>query len=141
MAVEPEFLRTGLLGCVIEGKLFILGLYEDRLRQKVEWVEHGIEVAEFRYFFVQHLIISIMKNVPKIYDCTAFDVYSNDEHLPIILLESHAASTAPTTNGGPPRQLDTPLLDSLSEKMHGDLVPGTSCQSVLRHDHCPEYVT
>lgn len=66
--VEPEFLRTGLLGCVIDGKIFVLGLYEDRLRQKVEWVEHDMEVAEYRYFFVQHLIVSIMKNVPKIYD-------------------------------------------------------------------------
>ena len=125
MAVEPEFLRTGLLGCVIDGKVFILGLYEDRLRQKVEWVEHGMEVAEYRYFFVQHLIISIMKNVPKIYDCTAFDVYSNDEHLPIVLLESHAASTAPTTSGGPPRQLDTALLDSLSER----------CMEILYQEH------
>lgn len=125
MAIEPEFLRTGLLGCVIEGKIFILGLYEDRLRQKVEWVEHGMEVAEYRYFFVQHLIISIMKNVPKIYDCSAFDVFVNDEHLPIVLLESMAASTAPTTSGGPPRQLDTALLDSLSER----------CMEVLYQEH------
>lgn len=125
MAIEPEFLRTGLLGCVIEGKIFILGLYEDRLRQKVEWVEHGMEIAEYRYFFVQHLIISIMKNVPKIYDCSAFDVFVNDEHLPIVLLESMAASTAPTTSGGPPRQLDTALLDSLSER----------CMEVLYQEH------
>ena len=125
VAVEPEFLRTGLLGCVIEGKIFILGLYEDRLRQKVEWVEHGMEVAEYRYFFVQHLIISIMKNVPKIFDASAFDVFVNDEHLPIILIESTAASTAPTTNGGPPRQLDIALLDSLSER----------CMEVLYQEH------
>lgn len=125
MAVEPEFLRTGLLGCIIEGKIYILGLYEDRIRQKVEWVEHGLDMAEYRYFFVQHLIISIMKNVPKIYDCTAFDVFSNDEHLPIVLLESGAASTAPTTNGGPPRQLDTALLDSLSER----------CMEILYQEH------
>lgn len=123
--VEPEFLRTGLLGTVIEGKIFILGLYEDRLRQKVEWVEHGMEVAEYRYFFVQHLIISIMKSVPKIYDCSAFDVFVNDEHLPIVLLESQAASTAPTTSGGPPRQLDIALLDSLSER----------CMEVLYQEH------
>ena len=116
MAVEPEFLRTGLLGCVIEGKIFVLGLYEDRIRQKVEWVEHGVEIAEYRYFFVQHLILSIMRNVPKIHDSTAFDVYANDEHLPVVILESYAASTAPTTSGGPPRQLDTALLDSLSER-------------------------
>lgn len=125
LAIEPEFLRTGLLGCIIEGKIYVLGLYEDRLRQKVEWVEHGMEVAEYRYFFVQHLIISIMKNVPKIYDASAFDVYVNDEHLPIILLESSAASTQPATSGGPPRPLDIALLDSLSER----------CMEVLYQEH------
>ncbi|KAK4691248.1 hypothetical protein P7C71_g5709, partial [Lecanoromycetidae sp. Uapishka_2] len=125
MAVEPEFLRTGLLGCIIEGKVFVLGLYEDRLRQKVEWVEHGMHDAEYRYFFVQHLVFTIMRNVPKIFDCTAFDVFSNDEHLPIVLLESAAASTAPTTSGGPPRQLDTALLDSLSER----------CMEILYQEH------
>ncbi|KAI9810874.1 MAG: hypothetical protein M1832_001096 [Thelocarpon impressellum] len=125
MTVEPEFLRTGLLGCVIEGRIFVLGLYEDRLRQKVEWVEHGMEVAEYRYFFVQHLIVTIMKNVPKIYACSAFDVYVNDEHLPIVLLESAEASTNPQSSGGPPRQLDTALLDSLSER----------CMEVLYQEH------
>ncbi|KAK3368251.1 hypothetical protein B0H63DRAFT_488140 [Podospora didyma] len=123
--IEPEFLRTGLLGTIIEGKIFVLGLYEDRIRQKVEWVEHGAEVAEHRYFFVQHIVVSVMKNVPKIFDCSAFDVYVNDEHLPIVVLESQAASTAPATNGGPPRQLDTALLDSLAER----------CMDVLMQEH------
>ncbi|PKY09081.1 acetyl-CoA synthetase-like protein [Aspergillus campestris IBT 28561] len=123
--VEPEFLRTGLLGCVIEGKIFVLGLYEDRLRQKVEWVEHGQEIVEHRYFFVQHMIVSILKNLPKIHDCTAFDVFVNEEHLPIVVLESYAASTAPTTSGGPPRQLDSVLLESLAER----------CMEVLYHEH------
>jgi acyl-CoA synthetase (AMP-forming)/AMP-acid ligase II len=115
-AIDPEFLRTGLLGCVIEGKVYVLGLYEDRLRQRVEWVEHGLAVQEHRYFFVQHLILSIMKNVPKIHDCSAFDCFVNDEHLPIVLLESPSASTAPLSSGGPPQQLDIALLDSLAEK-------------------------
>ncbi|KAH8432334.1 putative AMP binding domain protein [Aspergillus melleus] len=123
--VEPEFLRTGLLGCVIEGKVFVLGLYEDRLRQKVEWVEHGQEIVEHRYFFVQHMIVSVLKNVPKIHDCTAFDVFVNEEHLPIVVLESYAASTAPTTSGGPPRQLDSVLLESLAER----------CMEVLYQEH------
>ncbi|KAK6497521.1 hypothetical protein TWF481_011927 [Arthrobotrys musiformis] len=121
--LDMEFLRTGLLGCVIEGKVFVLGLYEDRLRQKVEWSEGGAvdmgmgrAMAEYRYFFVQHIIVSIIKNVPKIYDSSAFDVYVNEEHLPIILLESPAASTSPSSAGGPPRQLDTPLLESIAEK-------------------------
>ena len=115
--VEPEFLRTGLLGCIIEGKVFVLGLYEDRIRQRVEWVEHGANEVEHRYWFVQHLVASVMKTVPKIYDCSAFDAHVNGEYLPIILIETQAASTAPTTTGGPPRQLDIPFLDSLSERV------------------------
>ncbi|KAH8848292.1 hypothetical protein MCOR27_011090 [Pyricularia oryzae] len=124
--IEPEFLRTGLLGTVIEGKVFVLGLYEDRIRQKVEWVEHGNEIAvEHRYFFVQHIIVSIMRNVPKIYACSAFDVFVNEEHLPVVVLESAAASTAPATAGGPPRQIDKALLDSLAER----------CMDVLLQEH------
>ncbi|KXJ94815.1 acyl-CoA ligase [Microdochium bolleyi] len=116
--IEPEFLRTGLLGTVIEGKVFVLGLYEDRIRQKVEWVEHGHEIAEHRYFFVQHIVVSILRNLSKqVYDCSAFDVFVNDEHLPIVVLESTAASTAPAQSGAPPRQLDTALLDSISDKV------------------------
>ncbi|KAH5812400.1 hypothetical protein HBI93_218860 [Parastagonospora nodorum] len=122
--LELEFLRTGLLGCVVEGKIFVLGLYEDRIRQRVEWVEHGLE-TEHRYFFVQHLVSSIMKAVPKIYDCSAFDSYVNGEYLPIILIETQAASTAPTNPGGPPQQLDIPFLDSLSER----------CMEVLYQEH------
>ncbi|KAH0614043.1 uncharacterized protein H6S33_005929 [Morchella sextelata] len=126
VSLDLEFLRTGLLGCVIEGKIFVLGLYEDRLRQKVEWVEEGAEGREeFRCFFVQHLVASIMKNIPKIFDCSAFDVFVNDEHLPIILLESQAASTAPTAAGGVAKQLDIALLDQLSER----------CMDVLLEEH------
>ena len=66
--MEMEFLRTGLLGCVIHGKVYVLGLYEDRIRQRVEWVENGIAEVEHRFFFVQHLVVSILKSVPKIYD-------------------------------------------------------------------------
>lgn len=115
--VEPEFLRTGLLGCIIEGKIYVLGLYEDRIRQRVEWVEHGQNEIEHRYYFVQHLVLSVMKTVPKIYDCSAFDAHVNGEFLPIILIETQAASTAPTTTGGPPVVLNLPFLDSLSERV------------------------
>lgn len=124
-AVEPEFLRTGLLGTVIEGKVFVLGLYEDRIRQRVEWVEHGNEVAEYRYFFVQHIVLSILKSLPMISDCTAFDVFVNEEHLPIIVVESVAASVAPLTSGGAPRQLDRALLESLAER----------CMEILEQEH------
>jgi acyl-CoA synthetase (AMP-forming)/AMP-acid ligase II len=129
--VEPEFLRTGLLGCVIDGRIYVIGLYEDRLRQRVEWEEQADDELdqpapqEFRYFFVQHLVFTIMRGLSKVFDCTAFDVFVNDEHLPVILLESPAASTAPTTAGGAAKQLDVAVLDSLSEK----------CMELLLNEH------
>ena len=50
-------------------------------------------------------------------DSSAFDSHVNGEYLPIVVLETQAASTAPTTAGGPPRQLDIPFLDSMSERV------------------------
>ena len=46
----------------------------------------------------------------------AFDVFVNDEHLPIIVLESPAASTAPPNPSGPPRELDFQLLERIAER-------------------------
>lgn len=66
--LDMEFLRTGLLGFIVDGKVYILGLYEDRIRQKVEWVEHGVQDSEHRYFFVQHLVGTVAKSIPKIHD-------------------------------------------------------------------------
>ena len=49
----------------------------------------------------------------------------NGEFLPIVLIETQAASTAPTNPGGPPRQLDIPFLDSLCER----------CMEILYQEH------
>ncbi|KAL9053625.1 MAG: hypothetical protein Q9162_004653 [Coniocarpon cinnabarinum] len=123
--LDQEYLRSGLLGFIVRGKVYVLGLYEDRIRQRVEWSEPGSRELEHRYFFVQQIISTVMKFIPRIHDCSAFDIYANSEYLPIILLETFSASTAPTVPGGPPRQLDIPLLDSLSER----------CMDVLFHEH------
>lgn len=68
MYLDMEFLRTGLLGFVMEGKVYVLGLYEDRIRQKVEWVEDGVRDSEHRYFFVQQLVGTVARTIPKIHD-------------------------------------------------------------------------
>lgn len=112
-AVEPEFLRTGLLGCVIEGRIYVLGLYEDRLRQRVEWVEDvggtGEDAGppEYRYYFVQHLIISMMRNIPKI-----FDRYVN--LLPAPILRTRLSMFAMGTNAKSsfPVHYSTPYLSN-----------------------------
>jgi acyl-CoA synthetase (AMP-forming)/AMP-acid ligase II len=66
--------------------------------------------------------LSMYPSLPKLpiahfANSSAFDSHINGEYLPIILLESQLASTAPTTAGGPPRQLDIALLDSLSQRV------------------------
>ena len=67
---DQEFLRTGFLGCVVDGHVFVLGLYEDRLRQRVEWIEEGQEESgvEFRYHYTSLLIGTILQKVPKVFD-------------------------------------------------------------------------
>ncbi|BFZ54876.1 hypothetical protein PYCC9005_001913 [Savitreella phatthalungensis] len=114
---EQEFLRTGLLGFVVRGKIYVLGLYEDRLRQKVEWSEEQQEFVEYRYHYVSHLVSTIMRGAPRITDCSAFDVFVNQEHLPIIIVETPAASRLPIAQGGPPIILDLQWLEALAEKV------------------------
>ena len=67
---DQEFLRTGFLGCVVDGNIFVLGLYEDRLRQRVEWIEEGQEETgvEYRYHYTSFLIGTILQKVPKVFD-------------------------------------------------------------------------
>lgn len=65
--LKEEYLRTGLLGFVSGGKVYVLGLYEDRLRQKVEWTEKDTLEPEYRYFFIQHMITSIGRNLSGIF--------------------------------------------------------------------------
>lgn len=113
---EQEFLRTGLLGFIIHGRVFVLGLYEDRIRQRVEWQEEEQEFIEYRYHYVSHLVNTIMRKVPKTFDCSVFDVYRNEEHLPVIILESPAASTTPLSPSGPARILDNDLLTNLADR-------------------------
>lgn len=152
---EPEFLRTGLLGCIIGGKIFVLGLYEDRIRQRVEWVEHGVHEAEHRYFFVQHLVISIMKTVPKIYDwwvvSSAFQpakltviqlcirltckrrIPPNHSHRDAGRLDSSNVNRWPSTAAG----YTVPRLTVGT--VHGGSLPRAPPEGVLRNDHRTEH--
>lgn len=108
--IDMEFLRTGLLGFIYNGKIYVLGLYEDRLRQKLDEedlpesenttdLRHMIPV-EYRYHYSSHLVHTIMRGVPRVFDCSAFDIFVNGEHLPIIVLESALAITPTVSSQG-----------------------------------------
>ncbi|EEB08573.1 AMP binding enzyme [Schizosaccharomyces japonicus yFS275] len=110
---NQEFLRTGLLGFIHKGKVHVLGLYEDRLQQKVEWVDDGKQDTIFFHHYTSHLVNTIMRKVSKVFDCSAFDIYINNEHLPVVLLESQVANVA-TDSSGSQMALDYTMLDVLT---------------------------
>ncbi|CAG8495242.1 8293_t:CDS:10 [Funneliformis caledonium] len=72
---EQEFLRTGLLGSLINGQLVIFGLYEHRIRLLVEPI-----VKEK----LQKLVV-INKSVQ---DCAVIEIYIKDQNLPVVIAES-----------------------------------------------------
>lgn len=112
--IDMEFLRTGLLGFIFNGKVYVLGLYEDRIRQKKDIIDGSEDsdpslgmgektLTELRpqaasngyfYYYISHLVHTIVRGVPRVFDASGFDIYVNGEHLTVIVLESTLA-TAP----------------------------------------------
>lgn len=100
--LENEFLRTGLLGFTYNGKVYVLGLYEDRIRQRVSWIDQKLHKklkrdAEFsaaaaengtRYHYSSHLLATLASEVRQVYDCTIFDVFIGNEYLPVAIVEA-----------------------------------------------------
>lgn len=132
--VDMEFLRTGLLGFIYNGKVYVLGLYEDRLRQKIDWSSReeaaeavatpnsNTKISQYRYHYTSHLVHTIMRTVPRVFDCSAFDIFVNGEFLPVLILESTLASppAIQTFNFS----YDYLALNELSEKAMDSLFDG-----------------
>ena len=126
--VDMEFLRTGLLGFVSNGKVYVLGLYEDRLRQKVDPDVSEVKnpkimpVVEYQYHYTSHLVHTIMRSVPRVFDCSAFDTLVNGEYLPVLVLES-ALGNAPVVPGFAPKY-DLEALNDIAGKAMDALSEG-----------------
>lgn len=95
--LEQDFLRTGLLGFTFDGKVYILGLYEDRIRQRVSWMDQKLYqslkkelVVEGgrRYHYSSHLLATLASEVRQVYDCTIFDIFIGNEYLPVAIVEA-----------------------------------------------------
>lgn len=95
--LEMDFLRTGLLGFTYNGKVYVLGLYEDRIRQRISWIDQKIHKKlkkEFligtgsRYHYSSHLLATLASEVRQVYDCTIFDVFIGNEYLPVAIVEA-----------------------------------------------------
>lgn len=113
--LDLEFLRTGLLGFTFNGKVYVLGLYEDRLRQRMTYLdkkEANSEVFEYKYHYSDHLAYTLARAIPqkRVSDSSAFDVLFNNEYLPVVVIESLAA--VPNAQGA----VDIPELDMIASK-------------------------
>lgn len=95
--LEMDFLRTGLLGFTYKGKVYILGLYEDRIRQRVSWMDQKVYQKlnreliignGTRYHYSSHLLATLASEVRQVYDCTIFDVFIGNEYLPVAIVEA-----------------------------------------------------
>lgn len=95
--LEMDFLRTGLLGFAWNGKVFILGLYEDRIRQRYSWIDQKFKKEQkkpssyesgMRYHYSSHLLATLATEVRQVYDCTIFDIFIGNEYLPVAIVEA-----------------------------------------------------
>lgn len=95
--LEQDFLRTGLLGFTFNGKVYILGLYEDRIRQRISWIDQKhyqnlkkelVVNSGRRYHYSSHLLATLASEVRQVYDCTIFDIFIGNEYLPVAIVEA-----------------------------------------------------
>ncbi|KAF9998297.1 hypothetical protein BGZ65_006205, partial [Modicella reniformis] len=85
--VPAGFLRTGLLGGLIEGRVVIFGLYEDRIQQEIVDLDHP-EIVEFDYHYTADLANTVLDRIVGFTACIAFECIVNNEHLPVICAET-----------------------------------------------------
>ncbi|RKP28107.1 hypothetical protein SYNPS1DRAFT_11713, partial [Syncephalis pseudoplumigaleata] len=89
-ALEQEFLRTGLLGCLIEGEVVIFGFYEDQVHQIVDSTMPEGDLMEpgMRIHFSPDITYNIMSKIDGVTACAVFDIFENNDFLAVVLLES-----------------------------------------------------
>ena len=101
--LEMDFLRTGLLGFTYDGKVYVLGLYEDRIRQRVSWMDQQLYKKlnreliignGSRYHYSSHLLATLASEVRQVYDCTIFDIFIGNEYLPVAIVEAEVIRRA-----------------------------------------------
>ncbi|KAG0267267.1 hypothetical protein BG011_007678 [Mortierella polycephala] len=87
--VPAGFLRTGLLGGLIEGRVIVFGLYEDRIQQEASIdVDGSSHAVEYDYHYTADLVRTIMDRIVGFSSCIVFECIVNDEHLPVICAET-----------------------------------------------------
>ncbi|KAI8079707.1 uncharacterized protein B0P05DRAFT_541664 [Gilbertella persicaria] len=89
--LQPEpynrrFVRTGLIGTMIGGRLVVLGTFEDRIRQQ------RLDEPKEEVHIGSDLTNTITKKL-RINSCTAFDIYVNGQYLPVVAIELNVTTS------------------------------------------------
>lgn len=138
--LDLEFLRTGLLGFTYNGKVYVLGLYEDRVRQRVQDSSSSAFI-EYSYHYLDHIAYSLTRHVShrRVSDGSAFDILINNEYLPVIVIESPVAVPNGQSGSVDITELDLIATKSFAvlQKYHG-IRP--YCLLILRPDALPRTI-
>ncbi|KAJ2717316.1 hypothetical protein H4R19_000068 [Coemansia spiralis] len=95
-ASSGAFLRTGLMGAVVEGRVLVFGFYEDRIRTLTIEPAVGDAAAggaiwhpepTLGFHYAGDINSTIRRYLPQVTECAAFEMYSNDTHFPVIAAE------------------------------------------------------
>ncbi|CCE78141.1 Piso0_000756 [Millerozyma farinosa CBS 7064] len=122
--LEMNFLRTGLLGFVFKGKVYVLGLYEDRIRQRVSWMDQRIYQRSnkelvigngTRYHYSSHLLATLASEVRQLYDCTIFDVFIGSEYLPVAIVEAEVIRKLNDDTAGDSASVNSKAIKNANE--------------------------
>ncbi|KAF9107721.1 hypothetical protein BGX27_008630 [Mortierella sp. AM989] len=91
--VPAGFLRTGLLGGLIEGRVVVFGLYEDRIQQEtLQEVKCSAKVdrsvGKLDSHYTADIVNTVLERISGFNACIAFECCINNERLPVICAET-----------------------------------------------------
>ncbi|KAJ2512810.1 hypothetical protein H4217_006680 [Coemansia sp. RSA 1939] len=92
---SSTYLRTGLMGAVVHGQILVFGFYEDRIRTLT--VDPTLDASmgtpawylepSLGFHYAGDINSTIRRYLPQISECTAFEMFANDTHFPVIAAE------------------------------------------------------
>ncbi|PIA18749.1 acetyl-CoA synthetase-like protein, partial [Coemansia reversa NRRL 1564] len=91
-ASGDTYLRTGLMGAVVEGQVLVFGFYEDRIRTLTaepgaSAVPGWMQEPALGFHYSGDINSTIRRYLPQVTECATFEMYSNDTHFPVVAAE------------------------------------------------------
>ncbi|KAI8325883.1 acetyl-CoA synthetase-like protein [Martensiomyces pterosporus] len=92
---SSTYLRTGLMGALVLGRVLVFGFYEDRIRTLTIEPSPDVPVGTPAWYieptlgfhYAGDINSTIRRYLPQISECTAFEMFANETHFPVIAAE------------------------------------------------------